>query len=208
LPDKNEYGYTRFTDKTKDILSHFPEKDLVPFSCSDAFYRTDQGVYILEKLKTKYMERRRVKNEKFLDFMRNKEPKLPLGTKFLTARGCKLGSSTLLFYTIGSYDLSLADSLTAQNAIVYSENNSALVDIFTNGIFTGRTLKIAESSGHVRCDQILRATKHKKLIMFCTEEKDYFANYYVYELNLKTAEVKEIEVCTNNFEDGLQTVCK
>jgi hypothetical protein len=206
IPDRNEYGYIRYTDKTRDFLKQ-NSQDLLDFSCTDAFYRTDQGVYILEKIKTRFMERRRVQNEDFLSFMREREPELPRGTKFLTARACKVGVSILLFYTIGKYDIKLADSLTAQNAIVYSNTNTALVDIFTEGLFK-RTLTVSASDAHVRCDQPLQITKDKKTTVFCTEEKDWFANYYVYELNLKDGERREVEECVNNFEGGLVSICE
>ncbi len=203
-----DYGFTQYTDKTKKLLDK-NGNNLLGIRCSDGFIRSDQGVYFLEYSKTENKHTRLVKNEGFIEFMRDKEPKLPRGKKILTAKVCELENKTiLLFYTAGSYDISLADSLTARRAIVYSENNTSYVEIIPQLSIVGtKTFEIGKSQDYLRCDQPFQVGKTGDLYLLCSEEGDGISSYLVNKINLKNGVVSLMGRCTNTFINKSKTIC-
>lgn len=208
IPDKEgSYKFTRYTQNLKKILEQKDSK-LTEFRCSDSFIRTIQGVYILENIKTEKRAVRRIKNQKFENFMREKERRFESGMKILTGRICELSDKTVfLFYSTGSYDFKTADSTTARTVIVYSTNNTAYIDILDKGFLShSRTFNIAKSENHVRCDQVFQVTEDK-LYILCQEDKDFLVHYSSIEVNLNDGAVAVLENCTNGYKDKLETVC-
>src|SRR3989338_2245694 len=80
----------RYTTESAKLLESVKDKYLLGFRCGDSFIRTSQGVYILENLKTDKKDKRRIKNQAFIEFMRNKEKDLPKGKKILTGKICEI----------------------------------------------------------------------------------------------------------------------
>jgi hypothetical protein len=209
ISDKDpSYGVTHYTDKTKNILGRADKNALLDFSCSDSFYRNIQGVYIFDNLRTDQMHVKRIKNDEFIEFMREKERSLPRGKKVLAGRVCELSDKTvLLFYSIGAYDTKLADSTTTRKAIAYSTDNSAFLEILPKGLLNfNRNIEIGNSQNYFNCTQPFQLTK-QKLFVLCEEEKEWESNYVVLEVNLTNGKITVVEKCINRHRDKLETKC-
>lgn len=207
VPDTDVvYGFTFFTDRTRNILSNSNEQ-LVGFHCSDAFFRNSQGVYLLENIQTKKRYVKRVKNKVFIEYLRNKEPLLEKGMKILTGKVCENDNAIFLFYTIGKYKIPLDNSLSSRSIITYSTGNKAYVEVFSRShFFNNRLIEIANSKTHLRCDHIFQMSNSKVWVL-CHVEGDWISNYMVYEVDIKKSKIKLVERCDNRFEKKLATVC-
>ena len=199
----------RYASESAKFLDSMKDNDLLGFRCSDSFIRTDQGVYILEKVKTNNRDKKRIKNEAFIEFMRNKERELPKGKKILTARICELENKTMLiFYSIGVYDSKTADNSSIVQTIFNSVYNDAFVQVFPKGKFIGsRTFSIARSNAHLRCDEPFQLSANNQLYILCDEEQYRLSNYFIYEVDLNTGDTRLLNRCINNFINMLKTVC-
>ncbi len=199
----------RYTSESAKLLNSTKDKDLLGFRCSDSFIRTNQGVYILEKVKTSNKDKRRLKNQAFIEFMRNKEKNLPKGKKILTARICEMEDNTLLiFYSIGMYDAKAADNTPIFQTIFNSVYNDAFIQIFPKGKFIGsRSFTIARSNAHLRCDEPFQLDTNNLLYILCDEQQYRSANYFIYEMDIKTGISRVLRRCINNFINKLKTVC-
>jgi len=199
----------RYSQKSRRLLSRIKDKDLIGFRCSDSFIRTNQGVYILEHAKTSQKDKRRIKNQAFIEFMRNKEKELPQGKKILTARICETQNKTILiFYSIGVYDTKVADTTPIVQTIFNSINNDALVQVIPYTFFLkSPTFTIDRSNGHLRCDEPFQITAKNLLYILCDDQQLKSANYLIYEIDLKRNTTKVLGRCENNFANELKTVC-
>ena len=208
--ERDQIGFIYYTDIAKKILQKINDSQLLEFGCGDGIIRTVQGAYMLESEKTSLGEKRRVQNEKFIEFMRSKEPALPPGKRILSARVCELqDKAILLFYTTGSYDPGAADYQTPRLVVLNSSDNSAFVEVIKKGLFvkTDSILKIRESKDHTRCDNPFQIGKDRSLYILCEEKKDLVSIYYVYRINLNNGASSILETCINKFENGLETIC-
>ncbi len=199
----------RYSSESAKLLSLSKENDLQEFRCSDSFIRTNQGVYILESVKTSQKDKKRVKNESFIEFMRNKEKNLPKGKKILTARICQTKNKTLfILYSIGMYDSKSADNTPIYQTILNSTFNDAFIQIFPNANLIGsRIFNLDRSNSHLRCDEPFRVDINNLLYVLCSEESAKSANYQIYAVDLNTGRRKLIGKCLNNFSEKLLTIC-
>ena len=212
----------RYTSESAKLLNSVKEKDLLGFRCSDSFIRTNQGVYILENVKTSKKDKKRLKNQPFIEFMRNKEKQMPKGKRILTARVCEMENKTMLiFYSIGIYNSKSADNTPIFQTILNSVYNDAFVQIIPrlpslrlgfsgqakNILIRSRTFTIARSNGHLRCDEPFQLGTNNLLYVLCDEQQSKSANYFIYEVNLNTGITRLLRRCVNNFIDKLKTVC-
>lgn len=210
VEDKDpSYGFIKYQDKTKKLLSDIKGSELLEVSCSDSFYRNVQGVYIFDNLRVGQMHFVRIKNEDFLEFMREKEGTFSDGKKILTGRICQLSDkSILLLYSVGVYDLKLADTTNVRKAITYSWDNSSYVDIISKNVIAGKkTIKIAESESNVQCYSIFHLTTNRELFLLCEELGDWQSNFYVKKVNLASGRVEILEECKNRHKEKLETTC-
>ena len=213
---------TRYTSESAKLLNSVKEKDLLGFRCSDSFIRTNQGVYLLENVKTSQKDKKRLINQPFLEFMRAKESKLPKGKKILTTRICEMENKTMLiFYSIGIYNSKSADNTPIFQTILNSVYNDAFVQIIPrlpslrlgfsgqakNILIRSRTFTIARSTGHLRCDEPFQLTSNNLLSVLCGEQQPKSANYFIYEVDLNRGTGKILRSCLNNFAGKLKTVC-
>lgn len=195
-------GMVKFLNSQKD-------DDLIGFRCSDSFLRTNQGIYILENLKTNTKDKRRVKNQAFLEFMLKKEKDLPKGKKILTVKLCETENKTLLiFYSLGSYESKSADNTPITQTLFNSVNNEAFLQIVTAGNFLlSDTFTITRSAGYLRCDKPFQLGAGSLLYLLCDEQLSKSASYFIYELNLNTGKNRILGSCLNNFAAELKTDC-
>lgn len=210
IQDKDSsYGFVKYNDKIKKLLDNIPDDKLTPVACSDSFYRNVQGVYIFDNLRVGQVHFVRIKNEEFLEFMREKEGTFIGGKKILTGRICELADKTiLLFYSVGIYDLELADTTTVRRAIAYSEDNTAYIDIIPRkSLLMKRTLKIAESENNIHCHSIFQLTNGRELFLLCEESKEWHSNYFVKKISLKNGKAQVLGSCLNEHRDKLKTIC-
>ena len=200
---------TRYTSESAKLLNSVKERDLLGFRCSDSFIRTNQGVYLLENVKTSQKDKKRLINQPFLEFMRAKESKLPKGKKILTTRICEMENKTLLIvYSIGVYDNKSADNTPIFQTIINSVHNDAIIQIIPkNRLIRSRTFAIARSTGHLRCDEPFQLTSNNLLSVLCGEQQPKSANYFIYEVDLNRGTGKILRSCLNNFAGKLKTVC-
>lgn len=164
VTEKNIYSQARkYTEETKKILASTKEDELLGFACSDNFIRTTQGVYLLENIKTEKRAKKRIKNTEFIEYMRNKERILPKGTKILSGKICEMENKTIiLMYSIGAYDTQSMDSARPNQAILYSYNNTAFVEVLAESFFsTEQQFILARSKNHIRCDQPFQINRNQ-----------------------------------------------
>lgn len=207
------YGSVFYQDEILKNLMQIKVRNLLPLRCGDSFIRTEQGVYILENEKSKFKHTRRIKNDKFLEFMRNKEPLFPVGKKILTGKICETSQKTiLLFYSVGEYDIRVVDTTNIRKAILYSKDNSAYLEVIPDGYFRQpRIFRLAESAFNLRCDKPFQLDMSNSLTILCHEEQDWETVHSVYTINLISGEIKVIGTCRNKFENYgnrlVETVC-
>ena len=201
-------GHIHYSKKTKNLLDTPKDTELLGLRCSDSFIRTDQGAYILENKKIG-MYTRRITNDDFITFMREKERVLPTGKKILTAKICETTDNTLLlFYSIGQYDTKTVGNISIRKIIANSSNNSSYVEVISKNVFAApRTFEIMQSKTYLRCDLPFQIQKNNTLSILCREDADWISNYYVYEINLKNGAEKLLGKCTNSYKDTLHTTC-
>jgi len=199
----------RYTSESAKLLNSVKEKDLLGFRCSDSFIRTNQGVYILENVKTSQKDKKRLKNQPFIEFMRDKEKQMSKGKRILTARICEMENKTMLIiYSIGVYDNKSADNTPIFQTIINSVYNDAFIQIIPKNILMrSRTFTIARSNGHLRCDESFQIATNNLLYVLCDEQQSKSANYFIYEVDLNTGATKILRRCANNFIDKLKTTC-
>lgn len=206
---KNQLGFAFYTDRVKKLMQDIDESKLIALRCSDGIIRTAQGAYVLESEKTELGEKRRIQNQGFIEFMRDKEPELPPGKKILSARICELEDNTLLlFYSIGVYDFKEADTKTPRWIVLNSNDNQAFIQIIPkspaqkNAIF-----EIRESAEHTRCDEPFQVTRDYALYILCEEKQNFISTFFVYRLNLRDGSYEILEKCINRFQKGIETFC-
>lgn len=206
---EDQLEFTYYTDRTRKLMQKINDQELLAFRCGDGIIRTVQGAYVLESAKTDKGEKRRIQNDGFIEFMRSKEPELPLGKRILSARVCELEDNTiLLFYTTGVYDSKDADTQTPRIVVLNSNDNWAFVQVIRKGLFAkDAVLKIRKSAEHTRCDRPFQITRNYALYILCEEKQDFVSNYFVYRLDLKNGSLTILEKCTNKFQNGIETFC-
>lgn len=208
---KNLVNFVFYTDGIKKRMQEVNDQNLLDLRCSDGIIRSIQGVYVLENVKTAQGEKRRIQNQDFIEFMRGKEPSLPPGKRILSTRVCELeDKTTLLFYTIGVYDLKKVDSQTARVAVLNSNNNEAFIQILSkDSVEVGKPgiYRIRESKNHTRCDQPFQITKEGTLYILCEDKRDFVTSFYVYQINLVKQSSSILETCVNKYKNALETVC-
>ena len=199
----------RYSSGVLNYLNSQKDNNLTGFRCSDRFLRTNQGVYLLENLKTKTKDKRRVKNQAFLEFMLKKEKNLPQGKKILTVRLCESENKTrLIFYSIGSYDSKSADNTPVSQTLYHSVDNEAILQLIPKGIFPlSGSFTITRSDGYLRCDEPFQLGTDNRLYLLCDEQLAKSANYSVRELNLGTGKSRVLGKCLNDFTEELVTDC-
>jgi len=210
VAEKDQLEFTYYTDQTRKVLQAINDSELLSFRCGDGIIRTSQGVYVLESEKTALGEKRRIQNQDFIEFMRNKEPKLPPGKRILAVRVCELKNNViLLFYTTGVYDSKDADTQTPRLVVLNSSNNEAFVQVIPQGFFARKDvmLVIKESEEHTRCDIPFQVTRDYALYILCEEKQDFVSNYFVYRLDLKNGSLTILEKCINKFQKSIETFC-
>jgi len=201
----------RYTQQTTNLLSERTDKELMGIRCSDSFVRNGQGVYILENARAKLRYRKTVKNEAFIEYMREKERTLPVGKKILSARVCETqAKEILLFYSIGEYENTDVNSSPAGLVIAYSTQNTAFVEILRKNIFGNpQTVVIGKSKDHIRCDEPFQISKKGELLILCSETRDWQSNHFTYQVYLEKEVSAAVEECRNHFgEKSVKTLCK
>lgn len=198
-----------FTNKTEEYLQSADDSELIGLRCSDKFARSYQGVYIFEPSITETSPKKRIKNQKFIEYMKGKEKNLTKGKKILIGSICETEDKTiLLMYSIGSSDFSNADKMPVFKALFNSFDNEAYIEILPKGTMIGsKTYKIAKSSDHLYCTTAFQVDKKKTVYLLCSEEKAESSNHFVYGVNLKSGKITEIEKCLNDFSSGVKTEC-
>lgn len=209
VANRDQLGFVYYTARAMENMKKINESELLSFTCTDAFIRTPQGVYALESAKTTLGEKRRVQNESFIEFMRNKEPDLG-ARRILSARVCELSDKTiLLFYTTGIYDTKDADYQTPRLIVLNSIENEAFLQIISPRPFVspGKIFKIKESQDHTRCDRPFQITKNGILYVLCEEKQDFASSFFVLRINLMNGKQETLEKCVNKFQNGIETSC-
>lgn len=206
---KDQANFLYYSDEAKKIIENVKESDLLGLRCTDSFIRTNQGAYILEHVKTDSLEKKRIKNFEFTEYMRNKEPGLPAGKKILSARICESEDKTLLMiYSIGKYNTNDTDALAPTQVILSSTENTVLIQIISKSSQLNSSEKIfRESKNHLRCERVFQMTKNGIIYLLCEEKEDYLSTFDVYRIDLKTGRSELLKTCVNKFENEIEAVC-
>ncbi len=209
IPEKNPYKAITYNQAVKNSLDNINDSELLGFRCTDSFIRNNQGVYIFENKRINYKHTSRIKNNEFLEFMREKERKITKGKKILSGRICETEKGTiLLFYSIGEYSVKTADSTSIRNIINNSTNNLAFLQIIPNNFWSPMDIFIiGKSLNHLRCDQPFQIGKQNELFILCDEEKLLQSTYTVNQINLKSKKNTILNRCINRFGDKLESIC-
>lgn len=199
----------RYDTVSARILNSTMDRNLVEIRCSDELIRTDQGVYVLKTIKTSQKGKKRIKNEEFIEFMRNKEKNLTEGKKILSVRVCETADKSIyVFYSVGFYDIKNADNSPILQTIYNSVNNDAYIQMFSRwGNLGNRLFTIAKSNTHLLCNEPFQLTTNNRLYVLCNEELYKHSNHFIYEINLNSGSAKVVGKCLNDYSGKLKTVC-
>jgi hypothetical protein len=209
ITQKDQVGTIYYSSEIEERLSEMDDLELFSFRCSGTFIRTVQGVYFLENAKTEFMEKKRVKNFDFLEYMRSREPHLPKYKKILSARVCELENQTLiLMYTVGKYNAKGADFQPPRQVVLNSYDNEALLEVIPKNRYAGKIgLNLYKSKSHARCDKLFQAARDGTFFLLCEEKEDYLSKFSVYSVNVITKDHKVLGTCINTYGEKIEAEC-
>lgn len=199
----------KYSSASADLLANIPNDSLQGLRCSDQFIRTDQGMYILKHIKTQERQKRRVTNKEFIEYMRSKEPNLPVGKKTLTVRVCEAENRTLfILYSIGVYDKKMADNASLHQVIYSSQKNETFIDVFQPGLLgSKKTFRIESTRYHEVCNEVFQLGTDNTLYLLCSEESPAESTHRLYVLDLNTGNKSLVGACVNGYPPNIGSVC-